>query len=145
MDGFDFGYHVAARQGLAARATQKLRSAVADLFERQYWRRQFEIWDRSGVTPSVLEVLDLEPGQIDTFITGVGRAKRLLSAMLERLGLPRAGHADLPPRCALLRVCAMCPNQKRCAKWLDSDAITGFAEFCPNTSAFIGKTPARVI
>lgn len=145
MERIGIGYDAPAGPGLAARATQRLRGAVADLFERQYWRRQFEIWDRSGVTPSVLEVLDLEPGQIDTFIAGVGRAKRLLSAMLERLGLPRAGSADLPPRCALLRVCAMCPNQKRCAKWLESDAMTGFEEFCPNTSAFTGKAPARLI
>lgn len=117
-----------------AKATRKLRLALADMWERQAWRGQFDRWAQYRETDSVLEAFGLERGQIPLFIKGIPAAGRQLRRMIARTGA-RLGLAA-PPRQELLRVCALCGNQQRCQEWLDSGATTGFEEFCPNAAVF---------
>jgi hypothetical protein len=68
-------------------------------------------------------------------LKAVPHAQRLLADMLRQLGLEHDGLEALYPRVAwdLNRVCAACPNKRRCRRELaSSTARTNFREFCLN-------------
>lgn len=125
-----------------ARGARKLRNAFADMQERQALRDQFDLWTRRGDIFAVLEALGIERGQIPLYVEGMPKAVRLLPAMMARLGLSPWRDPNLPPRQDLLRVCALCPSQGRCAQWLESGAATGYEAFCRNAPSFEAASSA---
>ena len=143
MDTIEAGRAPHRLARILASGARKLRIAFADMWERQAWRVQFDVWTQRREVDSVLEALGLERDQIPLFIKRIPAAARLLPAMMARIGAKARLGADAPPRQELLRVCALCPDQARCQEWLDSGATTGFEEFCPNAPVFAATPPPR--
>jgi len=145
MDRIEAGRAPHRLARLLVSGARKLRTAFADLWERQAWRAQFDAWERRREIDSVLEALGLERGEVPRFVKRIPAATRLLPEMTARSGAQARLGADAPPRLELLRVCALCPDQARCRKWLASGATTGFEAFCPNAPVFATAAPVRAM
>lgn len=106
---------------------------------KSWWRKHQLLQELAGCDNEDRQRLQREFGlselELAAAIKASPHAQRLLADMLRQLGLEHDGLEALYPRVAwdLNRVCAACPNKKRCRRELaSSTARTSFREFCCN-------------
>lgn len=113
----------------------KVRQMIDDMRERYGWWRAFADWEDRGELRGVLDALGMEEQQIPVFVRNYPEAKRLLTAMMGRIGAEIAPEPEAI-RQDLIRTCALCSSRDDCRRWLQSGAREGYQAFCPNTHSF---------
>jgi uncharacterized protein YjiS (DUF1127 family) len=108
---------------VAARDRNALRTELADLAAL-------------GELDRTLADVGLTRAQLDSVIESHPSACRLLTGMLDRLGLDPARIDAVEPMREVAWRCTICAEKQRCGEWLAADRSTGWQAFCPNVEVF---------
>lgn len=113
-----------------------LRHRIRDWWDRNSTRRQLNQFNDRDLQ-RILQELNVTKGELTDAVTRGAYPKLMLPEMLHALGL-RADRlkADYPAvEADLRRVCAQCPETKRCRHELDGQtAAANYGEFCCNAA-----------
>lgn len=126
--------HPTARRHMADLRWRRL---FAQLQKVRAWRKRIGLEKTlSGLEDFQLDDLGIARGEISAYARAAPSAPRLLSAMLEELGLT-AGSVD--PRSQvygqLLKSCRICPNVATCERWLRTcEPPERYRAFCLNVA-----------
>jgi len=135
-------------RGLSGRIAEFARHvglALDDRRRRRALGRELAELESRHMLDASLEDVGLSRAQVPALLRAFPRRQRLFRRMLARLRIAPSRIADRTALNELIWTCTVCAADKRCRAWLDSGQTGGYAEFCPNATAFekLRRQPRR--
>lgn len=100
---------------------------------RSRLRRDLRVMEENGELDAVLAEAGLTRAQIGPLIAGHPDAGKLLTAMLDRVGIAD-GAMPVDTMREMGWACTICTDKRRCREWLVAGDDSEYRAFCPNAA-----------